>query len=217
MAGNLRRCAGLDHLNKIAEEAGLDRKRVAIAGHSAGGQLALWVASQRRDAVSGVVSLSGVPDLRGAHQSVCPGIDPRLVRRRKLCRRHRRSEVLPAGCRSGLSPRSSTTLCRQSGPTSMRWRRGRWGRPRAVGDGEGRGALRVDCPDCAGLWAGARGGAGGTGRSSSSPQAFTQVWPRVRQPPELKQARDSPPAKAAIQSTRYRHKASTAVIRRQHR
>lgn len=32
---------------------------------SAGGHLALWVGSQRRDAVSGVVSLSGVPDIEG--------------------------------------------------------------------------------------------------------------------------------------------------------
>jgi acetyl esterase/lipase len=89
--------AGFDHLSKIAEEAGLDRKRVAIAGHSAGGHLALWVGSQRRDAVSGVVSLSGVPDLRGAASSVCPGMIPRLVRREENFAKASPIEMLPLG------------------------------------------------------------------------------------------------------------------------
>jgi acetyl esterase/lipase len=89
--------AGFDHLTKIAEEAGLDRKRVAIAGHSAGGHLALWVASKRRDSVSGVVSLSGVPDLRGAASSVCPGMIPRLVRREENYAKASPIEMLPLG------------------------------------------------------------------------------------------------------------------------
>jgi acetyl esterase/lipase len=89
--------AGLDHLSKIADEAGLDRKRVAIAGHSAGGQLALWAASQRRDSVRGVVSLSGVPDLRGAASSVCPGMIPRLVHREENYAKTSPIEMLPIG------------------------------------------------------------------------------------------------------------------------
>jgi acetyl esterase/lipase len=72
---------GIDHLKSIASEARLDLRRVALVGHSAGGHLALWAASQRRSVVRGVVSLSGVPDLRGAASTVCPGAIPRLVGR----------------------------------------------------------------------------------------------------------------------------------------
>jgi acetyl esterase/lipase len=89
--------AGFDHLSKIANEAGLDRKRVAIAGHSAGGQLALWVASRRRDSVRGVVSLSGVPDLRGAASSVCGGVIPQLVGREENYAKASPIEMLPIG------------------------------------------------------------------------------------------------------------------------
>jgi acetyl esterase/lipase len=89
--------AGFDHLNKIADEAGIDRKRVVIAGHSAGGQLALWVASQRRDSVAGVVSLSGVPDLRGAASSVCGGVIPRVVGREENYAKASPIELLPLG------------------------------------------------------------------------------------------------------------------------
>ncbi len=89
--------AGFDHLSKIADEAGIDRKRVVIAGHSAGGQLALWVASQRRDSVAGVVSLSGVPDLRGAASSVCGGVIPHLVGRAENYAKASPIELLPLG------------------------------------------------------------------------------------------------------------------------
>jgi acetyl esterase/lipase len=89
--------AGLDQLSKFADEAGLDRKRVVLAGHSAGGQLALWAASKRRDSVRGVVSLSGVPDLRGAAPSVCPGMIPRVVGREENYAKASPIELLPLG------------------------------------------------------------------------------------------------------------------------
>lgn len=66
---------GVDHLRAIAAaNPRLDTARVVLAGHSAGGQLALWAASRRPDdglggadplRVSGVVSLAGITDLRG--------------------------------------------------------------------------------------------------------------------------------------------------------
>lgn len=57
----------VDHLEAIATEHRLDLRRVVLAGHSAGGHLALWVAARKgRDAlpVRGVVSLAGITDLR---------------------------------------------------------------------------------------------------------------------------------------------------------
>jgi len=72
---------GIDHVKNIAAQNNLDLKRVVLAGHSAGGHLALWAASQRRDLIRAVVSLSGVPDLRGASATVCPGAIPLLVGR----------------------------------------------------------------------------------------------------------------------------------------
>ncbi len=71
--------AGFDHLKKIAPEAKLDLSRVVLAGHSAGGHLALWAAGKRRETLRGVVSLSGVPDLRAAASEVCGGVIPELV------------------------------------------------------------------------------------------------------------------------------------------
>ncbi|CAA9328891.1 MAG: hypothetical protein AVDCRST_MAG68-2386 [uncultured Gemmatimonadetes bacterium] len=66
---------GVDHLRILAATAPrLDTTRVVLAGHSAGGQLALWAASRRAgDALggafplraAGVVSLAGITDLRG--------------------------------------------------------------------------------------------------------------------------------------------------------
>ncbi|HTW99015.1 MAG TPA: alpha/beta hydrolase, partial [Acidimicrobiales bacterium] len=64
--------AGIDHLVGLADPHGLDLERVVLAGHSAGGQLAMWAATRRalpsfapgaapaiRAAL--VVSLAGVP------------------------------------------------------------------------------------------------------------------------------------------------------------
>ena len=66
---------GVDHLRALAQPYGLDLSRVVVAGHSAGGHLAMWVAARSRlpagSAVQetnplpirGVVDLSGTPDM----------------------------------------------------------------------------------------------------------------------------------------------------------
>jgi acetyl esterase/lipase len=51
----------------IAQIPGLDPERVVVAGHSAGGQLALWLAAQQAIALKGVAALAAVTDLRRAH------------------------------------------------------------------------------------------------------------------------------------------------------
>ncbi|MDQ3389039.1 MAG: alpha/beta fold hydrolase [Gemmatimonadota bacterium] len=65
-----------DHLRVIAAEYPLDLDRVVLVGHSAGGQLALWLAARGKLPVDGplsasdplpvrgVVSLAGITDLR---------------------------------------------------------------------------------------------------------------------------------------------------------
>ncbi|RJS24157.1 alpha/beta hydrolase [Corallococcus sp. H22C18031201] len=67
--------AGLDHLRVMAPSRGLDLSRVVVMGHSAGGQLAMWLAARSRLQPGqplyaaaplrfrGVVSLAGVVDL----------------------------------------------------------------------------------------------------------------------------------------------------------
>lgn len=67
---------GVDHLREIAREHRLDLGRVVFVGHSAGGQLALWLAARPRLPMSselytprplrprGVVSLAGINDMR---------------------------------------------------------------------------------------------------------------------------------------------------------
>lgn len=68
--------AGADFLQQLAREHPLDLERVVVVGHSAGGQLALWLAargdaahgsqshSAARLRLRGVVSLAGVTDMR---------------------------------------------------------------------------------------------------------------------------------------------------------
>ncbi|MGA3204327.1 MAG: alpha/beta hydrolase [Bryobacteraceae bacterium] len=58
--------AGAAHLEKIAKERSLDMKRVVATGHSAGGQLVLWLAKQKAIPLLGVVPLAPVADLRRA-------------------------------------------------------------------------------------------------------------------------------------------------------
>ena len=83
---------GADALRDAAAAHGLDLSRVAALGHSAGGQLALWLAARRRlprDSalytvqplpVAGVVSLAGITDLRaGAAGRVCGDAIPALL------------------------------------------------------------------------------------------------------------------------------------------
>ncbi len=60
--------AGLKHLSHLFELYHLDAMRVVIAGHSAGGHLALWAAAQNAVDMRGVVSLAGVSDLRYAQE-----------------------------------------------------------------------------------------------------------------------------------------------------
>lgn len=83
--------AGVDHLRSVARQYPLDLDRVVVAGHSAGGHLALWLAARstladaalRGDnplALSGVVSLAGVDDLRRAvDEGVCGDMAAQLV------------------------------------------------------------------------------------------------------------------------------------------
>lgn len=68
---------GTDFLRVLARAYPLDLRRVVVVGHSAGGQLALWLAARRglpKDSplhspdplpLRGVVSLAGITDLRG--------------------------------------------------------------------------------------------------------------------------------------------------------
>jgi acetyl esterase/lipase len=58
-----------DHLVALAPVYGLDLERVAVLGHSAGAQLALWVAARRRRALvhpALVVGLATIADLEAA-------------------------------------------------------------------------------------------------------------------------------------------------------
>jgi acetyl esterase/lipase len=83
---------GADHLHGIAAAYSLDLERAVAVGHSAGGQLALWLAARPslpegsalrgKDPLRlrGVVSLAGVTDLRaGAERDICGGAVPRLL------------------------------------------------------------------------------------------------------------------------------------------
>ena len=80
---------GADHLREAAKEHPLDLGRVVAVGHSAGGQLALWLAARRRLPrgstlrvadplrLRGVVSLAGITDLRaGAASGICADAIP---------------------------------------------------------------------------------------------------------------------------------------------
>ena len=80
---------GADHLTELAREYPLDLDRVIAVGHSAGGQLALWLAARGRIPTSselytagplpihGVLALAPAPNLETLHSSgSCgPGVD----------------------------------------------------------------------------------------------------------------------------------------------
>jgi acetyl esterase/lipase len=55
-----------EHVVKIGPRYNLDLRRMVASGHSAGGQLVLWLAAQRAVDLRGVVPLSAVSDLRRA-------------------------------------------------------------------------------------------------------------------------------------------------------
>ena len=58
---------GAQHLVPIATRYNLDLKRVIAAGHSAGGQLALWLGAQQAVDLRGLVPLAPISDLRQAY------------------------------------------------------------------------------------------------------------------------------------------------------
>jgi acetyl esterase/lipase len=84
---------GVDHLRAVAKRFPLDLDRVVLAGHSAGGHLALWVAARHKLPatsplhtpeplpVRGVVSLAGITDLvsYGAGPRDCNAAVARLI------------------------------------------------------------------------------------------------------------------------------------------
>lgn len=59
---------GASHVLKLAARFKLDSKSIVVAGHSAGGHLALLLASKRVIPLRGAVSLAGVVDLKRAYQ-----------------------------------------------------------------------------------------------------------------------------------------------------
>jgi acetyl esterase/lipase len=84
---------GLDHLRLLAPERRLDLESVIVVGHSAGGQLALWLAARAKLAaaselyvddplpVAGVVGLAAVADLRlfALGSGSCNAVVPELM------------------------------------------------------------------------------------------------------------------------------------------
>jgi acetyl esterase/lipase len=81
-----------DHLKTLASQFPLDLRRVVAAGHSAGGNLALWLAARRRIpkdselhvdgplAVAGVLALAPAGDLAEMHaKNGCGGIVEQLM------------------------------------------------------------------------------------------------------------------------------------------
>lgn len=58
---------GAQHLVTVATRYNLDLTRVVAAGHSAGGQLALWLAAQQVVDLRGVIPLAAISDLRRAY------------------------------------------------------------------------------------------------------------------------------------------------------
>jgi acetyl esterase/lipase len=83
---------GADYLREIAAKYSLDLNHVVAAGHSAGGELALWLAARKKIpsssevfvanplAVRGVVGLAPAPDLEGLQTAgACGKVIDRLI------------------------------------------------------------------------------------------------------------------------------------------
>ena len=107
---------GLDHLRALAPAHSLDLGRIVAVGHSAGGHLALWLSARRKLApsselfvaeplaVTGVVSLAGIADLRtyalGARRcnaSVLPLLGGEVARVAERCAETSPLELVPLG------------------------------------------------------------------------------------------------------------------------
>jgi acetyl esterase/lipase len=84
--------AGADYLRTLAPKYSLDLRRVVAAGHSAGANFALWLATRdrlRRDSplyadkpikIGAVLALAPATDLEGLHtQGVCGGVIDKLM------------------------------------------------------------------------------------------------------------------------------------------
>ena len=84
--------AGADHLRALGSRYPLDLRRVVAAGHSAGANFALWLASRDRTRtdsplhteqpieIGGVLALAPATDLEGLHtQGVCGGVIDKLM------------------------------------------------------------------------------------------------------------------------------------------
>lgn len=109
---------GADYLRVLARTYPLDLKRVVVVGHSAGGQLGLWLAARDRMPkgslffapdplpLRGVVSLAGVTDLR-KFGTRCNGAVSKLLggSAEELTERYRQTspaELLPLGVPQSL-------------------------------------------------------------------------------------------------------------------
>ncbi len=57
---------GAEHIMRVAPRYRLDLARIVASGHSAGGQLVLWLAAQHAVDLRGVIPLAAVSDLRRA-------------------------------------------------------------------------------------------------------------------------------------------------------
>jgi acetyl esterase/lipase len=86
--------AAAAYLHVLAKQYPLDLARTIAVGHSAGGHLALWLASTAP--LKGVVSLAGVADLRAAAaQNVCGDAATQLLGDKLDYRRYSPAEMLP--------------------------------------------------------------------------------------------------------------------------
>jgi len=83
---------GTDYVRTLASKYSLDLNRVVVAGHSAGGEFALWVAARKKIPTSselyvanplpvrGVFGLAPAPDLEGLHAAgVCGSVIDKLM------------------------------------------------------------------------------------------------------------------------------------------
>jgi acetyl esterase/lipase len=81
-----------DHLLSVANEYSLDTNRIIVAGHSAGGHLALWLAARKKFSnnalfsspnqvqLKGVLALAPAPDLALLHKKgVCENVIDKLM------------------------------------------------------------------------------------------------------------------------------------------